>query len=324
MAQELERSYGMGDDPMLERAQVFHDRLALDLPSFTMKFPWMDGVWLTAFQNDIDAADAFPKDESVTLDIKVLTGDVKGAMQQGYAALQALGGYAKLAYPTDKARQRVFGQQYWSDAYNSTHKLQEALELAHTKADHADLKPALLDKGYTQAAIDGLAALATELQTKNGLQEAAKAGRKVTSRDRISLLNVVWEHMATVNICAGVVWVNDAARMGQYLLYPTSGSGSEDTQTMNLSGTTTHAVMGTALNNVEVTIMRATGNVVVFSNPAGQYAANSMVVTTTENVQVLFRLPTFIDRLENITLVPGEDQVLNVTMQVYTLPPPTP
>ncbi len=248
MAQEIERVFKMPDDEMLERAQVFHDRLTPELAGFTARFPWLDATWLTAFQNDITAADQFPKDESVTLDIKILTGDVNSVMQQGYAALQALGSYAKLAYPTDQSRQRGFGQQYWSSAAKSTLKLQEALELAYAKADSADLKPALLAKGYTQADIDQLETLASELQTKNGLQEAAKAGRKVSRHDRVSLLNVVWDHMRTVNICASVVWAADAARLEQYQLYPSTGGGSNGDNGNGDGG-----------NNPDPTVARITG-----------------------------------------------------------------
>jgi hypothetical protein len=225
MAQELLRVFSSGDDEMLERAQVFHDRLSDELADFTARFPWLDGAWLTAYQADITAADAFPKDESVLLDLKVLTGDVTAAMQQGYAALLTLGGYAKLAWPTDMARQKVFGQQYWANASKNTLKLQEALELAYAKANSASYKPGLLAKGYTQPEIDMLNTLATDLQTKNGLQEALKMGRHVTKHDRIALLNVVWGHMQTVNTCASVVWAGDAEREDQYQLYPSGSTG---------------------------------------------------------------------------------------------------
>ncbi len=282
MAQEIERVFGLPDDEMLERAQVFHDRLTPELAGFTARFPWLDATWLTAFQNDITAADQFPKDESVTLDIKILTGDVNSAMQQGYAALQALGGYAKLAYPTDISRQRGFGQQYWRDAYSNTLKLQEALELAYAKADSAELKPALLAKGYTQTDIDQLETLATELQTKNGLQEAAKIGRKVSRHDRVSLLNVVWDHMRTVNICASVVWASDAARMEQYQLYPSAGGGTggDDNDPpatgVRIAGSVTSTNGGGPIENAKVMVydqMTGPGNgsMEVFTDGSGTF-----------------------------------------------------
>lgn len=250
MAKAIKRAYGMADDSMLERAEVFHDALNTELADFTARFPWLDAVWLTAFQNDINDADAFPTDDSVVLDIKVMTADVGSAMRQGYGALQTLGLYAKLAWPKDVARQRVFGQDGWDEAYNNTLKLQEALELAHSKADGASYKPDLLAKGYTQAEIDSLETLSDEIKLKNRLQEAAKSGRTVTSHDRIALLNVVWDHMQTVNTCAAVVWASDAERLKQYNLYP-SHSGGAPVTTVNIR---VQKDDGTPIQSVTVTL----------------------------------------------------------------------
>ncbi|MBI1286298.1 MAG: hypothetical protein GC178_01855 [Flavobacteriales bacterium] len=250
MAKAIKRAYGMADDDMLERSELFYDALNAEQADFVARFPWMDAVWLTAFQNDINDADAFPTDDSVVLDIKVLTADVGSAMRQGYAALQTLGLYAKLAWPKDVARQRVFGQDGWEEAYNNTLKLQEALELAHAKADGASYKPDLLAKGYTQAEIDMLETLSDEIKLKNRLQEAAKSGRSVSSHDRIALLNVVWGHMQTINTCAAVVWANDAERLKQYQLYPSQGGGATVT-TVNIRVQRTD---GTPIENVTITL----------------------------------------------------------------------
>ncbi len=324
MAQELERSFNMSDDAMLERAQVFHDRLALELPDYTIRFPWMDAVWLTAFQNDITAADAFPKDDSVTLSIKVLTGDVKGAMQQSYAALQSLGGYAKLAYKTDLMRQRVFGQQNWGVAYNNTLKLQESLELAHAKANDASFKADLIAKGYTQIEIDQLATLATGLQTKNGLQEAAKAGRKVTSRDRTAMLNVVWEDMTTVNICASVVWASDAARMGQYQLYPSVGDGDDEddeepTATIKISGTVASNMF--PLPNAAVMVSIGMESYPTIAGAAGIYSVSVPNPSVQTPAIISASGPNVIPENRNIMLEPNENQTQDFNL---TSAPPMP
>lgn len=219
MSKPIKRVYTFSDDVMLQRAQVVFDALSEELADFSARFPWLDAVWLAAFGNDIQAANAFAKDNSTVLEVKVLTGDVGSAQRQGYAALQTLGWYAKLAWPADVARQRVFGQDRWRDAYDHTLKLQQALELAHSKAEDSDYKGALLAKGYTQAEMDSLETLSEEIMLKNRLQEAAKNGRTVSSHDRVAIHNTVWHHLQTVGICAGLVWRNDAERRGRYNLY---------------------------------------------------------------------------------------------------------
>ncbi len=316
MAEKIERKYIGSDDSMLERAEVFHDRLSIELVDFTARFPWLDAAWLTAFQNDIDAADAFPKDDSVILDIKVLTGDVTGAMRQGYAGLQSLGGYAKLAWPTDVARQRVFGQQHWTKAYNNTLKLQEALELAHEKADSASYKPELLAKGYTQAEIDLLATLSDEIKLKNRLQEAAKAGRAVSAHDRIAMLNVVWEHMLTINTCAKVVWAADAERQDQYKLYASSGSSGNDDDTptteVNISGTVTDTATTFPLENVEVSLFEtASGpgaeDPTAFTDAQGNYSFNLPEVPGTYQATLLAQLTGYADASIALEIESGTD-----------------
>jgi hypothetical protein len=192
MAKTIKRACKLSDDVMLERATVFYSGLESELPDFTLRFPWLDATWLDGFKNAIEVADAFPKDESLKLDIKVMTSDVRSAMQQGYAALQALAGYARLAWPNDLARQRGFGQDGWKKAYANSLKMQESLILAYDTANSAEMKPALLDKGYQQADIDALATLSELIQLNNGKQESAKQDRKVMLRDRITLVNTVW------------------------------------------------------------------------------------------------------------------------------------
>lgn len=225
MAKTIKRAFKLSDDVMLERAAVFHGALEGELSSFTTRFPWMDAAWLAGFKNAIDLADAFPKDESLRLDIKVLTSDVRSAMRQGFAALQALAGYAQLAWPDDLARQRGFGQDGWKKAKTNTLKMQESLNLAHDTANSAELKPALLNKGYKQADIDALATLSELIRVNNGLQESAKQDRKVMLHDRITLVNAVWAQMQTISTCASIVWATDAARMARYELYPKGISG---------------------------------------------------------------------------------------------------
>jgi hypothetical protein len=220
MAKPLKRSFKYSDDVMLERARMFADGMETELSAFTARFPWMDAGWLSQFRTDIDAADAFPKDRSVRLDIKVLTGDLKATMRQGLIGLKTLDGYARLAWPNDRSRQRVFGQDGWKLTHNNSLRMQEALELAHAQANSDELRPDLMAKGYAQADIDTLGALSAQLQLINLRQEAAKQDRMVASHDRLALVNRVWGHMQTLNTCASIVWAADAGRLGRYDLYP--------------------------------------------------------------------------------------------------------
>jgi len=219
MAKGIKRSYKVSDEALLERAYLFHDMVKSELVAFTTRFPWLDAAWLSAFKDEIDAVAAFPTDTSVTLDLKVQTRDVKQVMQQSYIALQTLAGYAQLAWHTDRARQRAFGQNSWRAARGNGLKMQEALALAHSTATSSEHREALLAKGYTQAEMDELSTLFDLLKQQNNGQEGSKLGRTVSTRDRIFMLNAIWKHMQRINICAAVVWASDAARRGRYSMY---------------------------------------------------------------------------------------------------------
>jgi hypothetical protein len=219
MAKGVKRLFKLTDEALLERAYLFHDAVEGELAAFTSRIPWLDAAWLNAYKNEIDDAKAFPTDKSVTLSLKVLTSDVNQVMHQSYAALQTLGGYAVLAWPTDVARQRAFGQNNWRLARRNSLKLQEALELAHSTATSLEFKPALLAKGFAQAEMDGLITLFNQLKQFNNGQEGSKLERTVSTRDRISRLNAIWKHMQSINTCASIVWASDASRSARYTMY---------------------------------------------------------------------------------------------------------
>jgi hypothetical protein len=95
--------------------------------------------------------------------------------------------------------------------------------------------------------------------------------------------------------------------------------------TMTLSGTVTHAVFGTVLGGVQVELLLASGTITVTTTATGQYVAPDIELSEAEDAQVRFSRAGFVDKVEDVTFVPGEDQELNVAMQVPSLPiPPAP
>lgn len=300
----LVRKYTKPDTTMLEQARLFHDLILPDLAAWTALFPWMDMAWMVAMLADIEAADAYPTDDSVVADIRVTTGDVASSMTQGRAALHELDMYATLAWPTDMSRQRVFGQDRWAENNRNTLKLKESLELANSKADQTDYKSTLLAKGYTQLKIDALLTLAQSIDTKNRMQENLKAGRTVNSHDRIALMNMVWGHIVTVHICAEVVHATDADRRNQYRLYPPAPAAEVTALTVKV----TKAADGSPVAGASVTI-DADGGEARTTNAEG--VASFELTDAAELLEVKIEDPvlgtfTFADQ----AIVPGEENTL--------------
>lgn len=221
MANEILRNYNMEDELLETRAQVKHDLLAGgELANFTAKFPAIDATWLTSFATDIATAKNFPADNSVILNIRVLTEDVNASCAEGFVALDRLDLYAKIAFPTSPAKQRVFGQDSWQSARGDQEKTRRALLTAFGFADNATYKTPLTAAGMLAADITVLNTIAGNIDLKNGLQESALAGRPVTTEERIQVHNVVFAKMGLLKIMSEEVYRGDPAKINWFNLYP--------------------------------------------------------------------------------------------------------
>jgi len=310
-AMDLKKLFSMGYDAVVERGQLLKDTVALEVASFSVKFPWLDAAWLILFQNDIDAADNFPKDDTVVGDQKVKTGDLKAEEALGAAALDLLGIYAKLAWPSDKSRQMVFGQQNWTEAKRNTLKLKEALQRAYKYANDDDYKGPLTAKGMQQGDIDQLQTIANDIETKNNTQELAKGTRPVSTRDRTVLHNAVWTRMETVNTCAQLVWAADDTRRSQYNLYP-PGYGNQNNETTQVTVHVTET--GSGDNRVGTTVELTNVNLVARqTNAQGNAIFESVAIPTTVNIKITD--PTYgISNLTDQPVTQGQGNIIEVTV----------
>ena len=229
MPNDKTRNYTMEDEEMQVRAKTKYDLLlAGDLAAFTAKFPWFDAAYIASFLADINTAKAFPPDGAIMSNIKVLTEDIGTSMTEGMRALRTIDIYAQLTYKTETAKQRVFGQDRWDAARNDQEKMRTALEVCYGFANGAPYKAALMGKGLTQPDIDALNTIADNIDTKNALQEAAIAGRPVSTQDRINVNNIVYDRCAEIALCALLVFRDNPAKLGEYRLYaPNSGANTK-------------------------------------------------------------------------------------------------
>jgi hypothetical protein len=220
MAEEINRLYNMEDEVLLTRAQTQKNNLNTDAALFLARFPWLTAAYITSYQTDISTAEAFPLDDTVMTNISALTADVNASVIEGKGALNILFLFGEITYPKDKVKQRVFGQDKMDKARNDQEKMINLLEHANSFADKDPYKTDLLAKGYTQTEIDALLTVADNIRTKNGLQENAKSSRPVTTQERITVYNTVFERMGLVFRCAQVVFAGNPAKIEQYRVYP--------------------------------------------------------------------------------------------------------
>lgn len=238
MSNEITRLYHYEDEAMIVKAQVMHNNLVADMSIFAARFPWITAATVTAMQTSIDLAEALPLDSQILADLKVLTSDANAQVILGAEALAVLGQYAKLTYPKNDARQRVFGQDLWAAAKSDQEKMMNALEHAHMECVKPTYNTDLIAKGYTATEIANLLTIADSIKANNNLQEDAKSERPVTTQERINAYNNVWQQMQTINVCSKVCFANDPAKLEQYMLYPNSTENTKVKITCLKAGTT--------------------------------------------------------------------------------------
>jgi hypothetical protein len=309
---EIKRLYSMEDELMLTRAATQKGNLQNDLAAFTAKFPWINAAYVTSYQTDITTADAIPRDNTVMTDVKVLTADVNASVVEGREALSQLFRYAEITYPTDKVRQRVFGQDLLAKARSDQEKMENLLEHANGFADKLPYKTDLIAKGYTQPQIDNLLTISDNINTKNLLQEAAKSSRPVSTQDRISVYNIVFERMQTISTCAQEVFEGNPAKIQQYQIYPPAGAPTSATMHVTDGTNNINGVSVKVLNfsGLPAEITDASGNTQPF--PLGNSPGDTIDIEVTGAGIINPSPQTFNDK----DILEGEDNTIEIVVTV--------
>lgn len=309
MADEIGRLFNFEAEVVLTRGQTQKDALTTDLALFTARLPWINAAYLTSYQTDIDTAAAFPDDNTVMTNVKVLTADVNASVEEGKGNLKILFLYSEITYPTDKVKQRVFGQDRMDKARSDQEKMMNLLDHANSFADKAPYKADLIAKGYTQVEIDALTTVADNIRDKNRIQENAIGSRPVTTQDRTIVYNTVFNRMLLINTCAQIVFAGNPAKLAQYRAYPPQSTGTTDTiADVHVISTDT----GTGLPSATVTVV---GTAISGITDAGGIVLLTLATPPPDSIDLLVTAPGYADQsFDSNAIVAGEDNVIEVSM----------
>jgi hypothetical protein len=216
---KLRKTFTVSILKLIEQALVMHTNLEEQLPLFNARFAFINSAFAAQFKNAIDIADNMPSDESV-LDLQqITTAQLYSQMQLARNAYNSLLTYVKLAFPKRADVKELFGNKKYTAARFNLLKMKELLELAHAMAQKPEYKTPLINKGYTQADIDELAAIIQNLKAANLNQETAKAQRYTTTFNRIQACNSVYDYMQQINKASKVVFMNNYAMLQHFKLH---------------------------------------------------------------------------------------------------------
>jgi len=232
-AEQRVRNYDKADDKMLEQAQTMRNLFETDKADFTAMYTHLANPFSADWQADIDAAQALPTSDEEFAELEVKTEDVETQMELARMQFQKMASYVKLLFPDSKIKQGIFGLDKYDKVRQVQTKMYDLMQLAYRKADSADYKADLIDLGFVQTEIDALNTIAESLYDANEAQEEFKQVIKLRTEERIAAYNKVWESMKAVSAASKQVFVDDYAKLQQYLLYP-EGEGGAPGKVLNL------------------------------------------------------------------------------------------
>lgn len=225
---KISRKYNMQDETMLVSAQVKHDMLVKNLGLFTASFPFINADFATDFQTKITDAEALALDSQYKNEKNVITAELKDTMAKAYAALRQMDTYTKIAYKKGDKHQRAFGQDSWTAARYKKDYLVAALDLAYQKLNEEPFKTTMQNIGFTTAQTDALEAFANKLRTNGTDQISASKNRNISTQERITMYNEVWEFVRKLNLASKVVYAHNPAQQKLYQLYPSPSNKKEE------------------------------------------------------------------------------------------------
>ena len=224
-AEQRLRDYNKSDDEMLEQAQTMHDLFVTDKADFIAMYTPLADPFAANLQTDIDSAQALPTSDEDIAELEVKSEDVDAQMELAKAQFQKMASYVKLLFPDSQARQGIFGLNKYVKVYQSQAKMYDLMQLAYRMANSADYKTDLIALGFTQLEINKLNTIAGDLYDANKTQEDFKQTIKIRTEERVAAYNKVWASMVAVSNASKQVFIDDYAKIQEYLLYPEGESG---------------------------------------------------------------------------------------------------
>jgi hypothetical protein len=263
----ITRDYKVSDLYMQEFSATMLDHFIDEQAAFSA----FDADFANPFEADwqalLDAALAFPTDETVVDQLQQLTADVEAAIEAGQVKFRSSRYFIEKAFPNNPGIRDEFG----FDDFEKARRTQMGMVQFMQKFFDTATKYAaqLAAAGYDAAAVAEIETLANTLVVANRAQEKFKGTRSVTAQDRVNAMNAVWNITVRVSKAGKIIFMNDPAKYQLFLL-PASSETGED---ISISGTVS-ALGGGPLEGVAVSIASLSIDTETDSN--GNYAFGNL------------------------------------------------
>jgi len=246
----IERNYEMGDASLIQWVRKIKALLSLFLADFTNYDAMFDAAFVTAYNTQIDTAEALPDDFVVSGQQEALTDIVEQKMEECRRKFVHIKRFVRKAFPAQPGIWDEFGFSGYLAARHSQPKMVIFFrDLSSVASSHS---AQLIAVNYTQPMIDEIQTLYTEITAADSSQEIKKQTRKTSTQSRVLAYNSLYE--VGLDICESgqVIYEDDPAKFNMFIVNP---SGAQTVYTGGiLPGETKNTVEKTFKADDEITL----------------------------------------------------------------------
>ncbi|MFI5219495.1 MAG: carboxypeptidase-like regulatory domain-containing protein [Bacteroidia bacterium] len=305
MPEPILRDYSITDPDMIQDARTKHASFTEDKTDFVAFDPDFADPYADDFEDEIDAAEAMPDDETILDQQAQLTAAVEEEMQKSRDKYQDSKPFITKAFPNDAAIQNEFGFNDYRQAQKGQSTFIKFMLKFHSVADK--YKTQLIAANYTQPKIDEILTRYTALKDADIAQELFIKNRPVKTQERIEKYNTAWKTETVICTAGKRIYKNNYAKYQRYLLPP----GEEAPEALSIRGTVTNAATNAPEEDVNVEI--TANGILVTTNAQGIYGIGGLPAGT---YTVKFSKAGLQDVIRNnVVVVDGEVTTVDVQMQ---------
>ncbi len=287
---EFIRDYAIEDPIMFMHALDMKYALELNLADFQTFDPMFDATYIANWENDINTARQYDKDDYVEISLVQNTEVLDKEMELCRICFQNAKFFIEKAYPGNPQMWKVFGYADYEATRKSPEKMLVFMLVLHEAVSQNATKLATVN--FTQTDIDEVLARKSALEAVIISRTLFLRSRSLKTRERILLLNKVWNYLSEVSAASKLIYRNNYP-LYQLFLLPESKDADRG---IDIKGRVKDASTGENIKGIQAEIA-------------------SLKLTTTTNAWGFFRFGKLEKGTYAITL--SGEGYQNLTVEVF-------
>ena len=222
------RIYKGSDARLIETSRTIHALFVSNLADFTAFDAKLNAAYAAQWKDLMDRCTAKESNSLLLSRQTQITAAMQDKMKQARKKYQMIKYFASEAFNSKPEIMNEFGAAEFKMARNSQPVMIFFLKRLHTTAEK--YKPELLAAGCSESVIDSIKTTQEELESTNITQDSYIQSRPVITTQRLDMMNECFRTLSRVVNAAKVVYFDDEAKAGQFMLSNYFGSSDASGQ----------------------------------------------------------------------------------------------